>query len=241
MKKVLLLSDIHGNIAALSAVLCDSQKSFSKIDSIWILGDFIDYGVHNYEVLSEFAKLKSKNKDIRYVLGNHEDLLLRGEESYYHPRKEYSKVSSSITRNLLPPTILEYYLKNINENDFNNRYYSLFNRTTYAIHDENKIMSSKLDELLKGGEIILVGHNHLPYRKIITINGKEVNLINPGSVGQPRNGSPCASYAVLTYDDDDQLESVSFKQVNYDIKSESDAIKMAGGNEFIYNRLYLGV
>ena len=79
--------------------------------------------------------------------------------------------------------------------------------------------------------LLLVGHSHKSF--LLIKNGRRI--INPGSVGQPRDGFPEASYAIL------DGESVTFRRVSYDIDQAALAIKEAGLPEYLWQRLYQGI
>ena len=83
-----------------------------------------------------------------------------------------------------------------------------------------------------------MGHTHLPFY----IDYKEKNkgiVINPGSVGQPRDKDPRASYCIIEYDEDEKI-TVTIKRVDYDIEKVSEKIRKAGLPEFLAERLFHG-
>ena len=77
--KILILSDIHGNLSAFDSVLKDSER-FS-VDAIALLGDLIDYGMRSNEVVE---RVKQNNKPIICnIWGNHENAILTGDYSCF--------------------------------------------------------------------------------------------------------------------------------------------------------------
>jgi diadenosine tetraphosphatase ApaH/serine/threonine PP2A family protein phosphatase len=83
-------------------------------------------------------------------------------------------------------------------------------------------------------EIVLLGHTHVPFKA-------EVNsslLANPGSVGQPRDGDPRASYAIL----DSEPRGVDFeiRRIRYDVDLVASRIRRSGLPAFLADRLYIG-
>ena len=74
------------------------------------------------------------------------------------------------------------------------------------------------------------GHTHLPVVK----RWAERTYVNPGSVGQPRDGDPRAAYALV------EGERVELRRVAYDIDATAAAIRAAGFSEHFYRNLYLG-
>jgi len=71
--KYIVLSDIHGNLSALQAVLDDATKKYT-VDGIIILGDLIDYGMRSNEVISEIQKLSYPI--MVNLWGNHEKAVM---------------------------------------------------------------------------------------------------------------------------------------------------------------------
>ena len=235
MKPVLLLSDVHGNISALNAIL----ENELDISEIWIAGDFIDYGVHNNEVLERMLEI-SLEYPILAVLGNHEDYYLNGDRSYYKPKKEHSKISSELTRNLVDKELFDKFLSQVKPKNS-----MLIAGDIFMIHDEKRVVYEDLFPYMDEWDqitppmILISGHNHLPYDKVKQIGGVSFRVINPGSVGQPRDGNPNASYALLHLNENNIVSE--FKRVSYDINKEALAIKSAGGHPFISNRIRIGI
>jgi putative phosphoesterase len=83
-------------------------------------------------------------------------------------------------------------------------------------------------------DVLLLGHTHVPMQAE-TSSGC---LLNPGSVGQPRDGDPRASYAILSIEE----KKVDFevKRVSYDIDSAASKISHEHLPEFLADRLHLG-
>jgi diadenosine tetraphosphatase ApaH/serine/threonine PP2A family protein phosphatase len=86
-----------------------------------------------------------------------------------------------------------------------------------------------------GVKALLLGHTHMPM--LYPFEGKMLG--NPGSVGQPRDGDPRASFAMLTISEGKM--SFDIKRVEYEIDSVADNIKSAGLPEFLAERLYIGM
>jgi diadenosine tetraphosphatase ApaH/serine/threonine PP2A family protein phosphatase len=83
------------------------------------------------------------------------------------------------------------------------------------------------------GKVALVD---IPSNGIVRLNSEEFYLLNPGSVGQPRNGDPRSSYLIFDTDDD----TVRFRLVEYDISTTMRKIVDAGLPEFFATRLMDG-
>jgi diadenosine tetraphosphatase ApaH/serine/threonine PP2A family protein phosphatase len=83
--------------------------------------------------------------------------------------------------------------------------------------------------------IVLLGHTHMP----MLYRFEDGVLANPGSVGQPRDGDPRASFALLTLSQGDV--KFELRRVEYDINAVADRILHSGLPSFLAERLYMGV
>lgn len=79
MNELIVLSDIHGNLSALRAVVKDFQTNYSP-DALILLGDLIDYGMRSNEVISEIKKLERQYPVVCNLWGNHEVAVMCPEE-----------------------------------------------------------------------------------------------------------------------------------------------------------------
>ncbi len=97
--------------------------------------------------------------------------------------------------------------------------------------------TSLLRRLLKlsGGKILLQGHTHIP----MFFRSGSSTLLNPGSVGQPRDGDPRACYVILELEPERLTHR--FRRIQYDIARTSDAIIKQGLPKFLAERLSLGI
>ena len=86
-----------------------------------------------------------------------------------------------------------------------------------------------------GAKILLLGHTHMPMQYSFEME----MLCNPGSIGQPRDGDPRASFATLTISEG--RISFDVKRVKYDVGPVADRIVQAGLPEFLAERLYMGM
>jgi putative phosphoesterase len=240
--KILILSDVHGNLNALNAVL-ESAKQYNP-SAVAFLGDLVDYGMRSNEVIAKIKKLDYPV--VCNLRGNHEDSIIS--EKYERFSAERGRVCAKHTGKLLSAESRSYIssvMSEIGKQEFN-----LCGKKFMAIH------GSLVDEFwtsifptsdLKGYEkydYVLSGHSHLPHyfekyytvENVVTRNKKKTIFINPGSVGQPRNLNNLAQYAVL----DVETEEIVLKKVSYDIENEqsyfSDEV-----DEFYKNRLKDGV
>ena len=248
--RLLLLSDIHANNVALQAVLADAEKR--KYDSVMHLGDAVGYGPHPREVLETLRDL-----DAECVVGNHDQMLLElesGEREY----KE-SVVSAALKFHLTRLTErdirwMRSWRDGIDDPDVGARYR---HGTPTSLDDYMDSVTAAREAFHQWqGRIGFVGHTHTP-AVYATLNApvgewiKEQKLsdggtymippaarviLNPGSVGQPRDGNPNASYAVF----DTTRSSLEIYRVPYDIARTQEAIMEAGLPQVLAARLAIG-
>lgn len=180
--KVGLIADIHGNIAALDAVLNDMPP----VDAIVCAGDVVGYNTYPNEVCVRLQQLGA-----HVVRGNH--------DCYVTGRAQFRSLPSlrvEWTRDNLRPENFEWLATLPAELRFDwggrkmiVRHASPWDEETYLYPD-----SPRLDDVrLAADEILVLGHTHHP---MIRSCGEGL-LINPGSVGQPRDRDPRPSYMNL--------------------------------------------
>jgi diadenosine tetraphosphatase ApaH/serine/threonine PP2A family protein phosphatase len=226
-----ILADIHANLAALTAVLNDI-KTKGAVDEIWCLGDIVGYGPDPTECINLLQKLK-----VVSVVGNH-DLGAVGkiELSYFNPVAAEACEWTGMQLNGADALYLEELPKTVERGDFllvhGSPSSQIFEYVmTISIAARN---FSFFDE-----RYCLVGHTHVPLvfqqedGKVTAIAlspdtelvlDEARMIINPGAVGQPRDGDPRASYAI--YDSEDN--TFRLYRVLYDIRATQDKMAKAG-------------
>ncbi len=189
--RFLIVSDIHGNIAALRAVVTDA----GDVDAVIFLGDAVDYGPCPVECVSWV-----RERAVVAVRGNHDNAVAHGEDSRCSPAyRQMAEATCVLHRRLLGPEDKTFLGRLPIETYFENdgtRFYAvhaaptdpMFKYLPEDISDEELAQEVAPVE----AEVILLGHTHLPF--VRRVGGKRV--INPGSVGQPKGGDPRASYAL---------------------------------------------
>lgn len=243
MTRIGLISDVHANLPALEAVL--SALSKRGVERIVCCGDLVDYAPWPNEVISRLQGM-----DVTCVLGNHDaaaigsfPLALFAEEA---------RVTVDWTRDVISPASTSYLasLEEVHtEGDFVVVHGSIRGPLWEYVRDPF-VATETLATLDK--QICFFGHSHIqggymsissevkaidPHAKLsIVPEGKY--LINPGSVGQPRDRDPRASYAVV--DLGGGRGSVSFERVEYDIPAVMGAIDRAGLPHWLAERLEIG-
>ncbi len=205
--KILVISDIHGNLNAMEAV----SAACKEADMVFCLGDMVNYGPYPGECIERVQNLTDK-----VVRGNHDNALGRNLDCGCSPKyKELSDSGKVFTNSIL--TVHEKnYLANLpltlNIEVKGKRFLLSHGSPSGDIYKylrpdaSDSELESELHDI--STDVIFIGHTHLPMiRKV-----KGVTIVNPGSVGQPRDGVPMASYAVW---EDGHIE---VKRVSYDIE-----------------------
>ena len=238
-----ILADIHSNLAALTAVLKDIEDK-GGVDEVWCLGDIVGYGAEPRECI----KLLREYNPV-CVAGNH-DLGAVGklELSFFNPA---AAEACSWTAEKLNPVDLRYLEdlpKTVRKGDF-----LLVHGSPSSPLLEYVISNSIAERNFAFFETryCLVGHTHAPLafkqeeNKIGSISlssgiglvlKKDRMIINPGAVGQPRDGDPRASYAI--YDSEGSIFRVY--RIPYDIRATQDKMMQAGLPISLVTRLEAG-
>lgn len=237
-----IISDIHGNLPALNAVL--AALVADGVDRIVCCGDLVGYGPWPGEVIACM-----READIISVQGNHDAATAEA-----LPRDWFDHDTGSViewTRAIIPGAMVAYLKglpQTVTEERFTLVHGSLrgplweYVRNTFTAGENFALLSSSL---------CLFGHTHLqggfvrmegriaslnPAHKALDLLPQAQYLINPGSVGQPRDGDPRAAYAII----DLQHGWVRFGRVTYDIDLVMREIKRAGLPSRFADRLARG-
>lgn len=225
--KIGVLSDIHGNLRALEAILRTFQ--LRSVEKIICLGDMIGYYHHSLEVLNLLMKV-----NVISILGNHEAYLL----GYLNcsPEKWQAYFLDPIKENASPKHLewLSALSKSL-EIDINGRHIAFFHGSPWDPLEEYIYPdSNKFDDFATlHWDYIFLGHTHYPMFKQVS----NVNIINPGSCGQPRDGDLRASAAIF----DSEKEQIFFIRESYDIQSTIKEARLAGVSSAVIKKLEQGV
>jgi predicted phosphodiesterase len=241
--RVAVVSDIHSNLHALEAVLeaIDAEAP----DELWCLGDIVGYGARPNECCAAIAE----RADV-CLAGNH-DLAVRGTIDLAEFGGE-AGVAARWTREVLEPEAQE--LLDRLEPQGSAHGVALYHGSArdpiweYVLSDEAAFVTI----VLANAPLVLVGHSHVALQ--IALSGEEVSgggapegteleldgvqaLLNPGSVGQPRDSDPRAAYLLLDLD----AQRASFRRVEYDVARTQQEMREAGLPELLAARLELGL
>lgn len=241
--RVLILSDVHGNLVALEAVLADAAGQY---DEIWNLGDTVGYGPE------PVACIDRLNQITRIQLAGNHDLACAGVASMedFNP---IAKAAAAWTAEQLSIPYRQQLAERPGRVD-------LDGITLAHGSPRDPIWEYVVDPITATGSLLhvegdlcFVGHSHVALVAMIRPGEKTANLfalqpdetidlqlgrmlINPGSVGQPRDGDPRAAYALL----DTERQTVTGRRVNYDIAATQQAMRAAHLPERLAARLSTG-
>jgi putative phosphoesterase len=222
--KILLISDVHANLEALDQVLASVPY-----DQALFAGDAVDYGPSPFEVYSRLKQMRATR-----VLGNHDAAAAFGidcrSSSQMHEASVVTRERITLPR--MPKRALQALGKAEQrmDLDFNGlRIRMLHASPTDELYQYiSKEDASRLE--VRGVDLLVVGHTHIPYE----VKNENVWVVNPGSVGMPKDGDPRASYAVL----DTYTRKVRFGRVDYDREPMLLKLRqLLGENKAVYDLL----
>ncbi len=221
--RIAIISDIHGNLSALDAVLADLRSR--PVDATYCLGDLVGYAAHPNEVIERI-----RAESISTIMGNYDDGVgferdecgcaytnpvdkALGDQSLAWTKGTVTAENKAHLRTLATEIRFEAHGKRvllvhgsprrINEYLFEDRPISSFQRLAAS----------------SNADIIVFGHTHKPYTKLVD----DVLFVNAGSVGKPKDGDWRACYIIL--DPSDPTSPVEVIRVPYDVTREAAAIR----------------
>ncbi len=252
MAKYAFISDIHGNLTAFEEVLHSIDTI--GVDGIICLGDVVGYGPFPGECLDLVAE-----KCVYCVQGNHDRAVI--DETEADRFNTSARLAIEVTKDLLEPRHLDQIREMPLAGDLDEITVShanpVYDVPTDYIHDQT------LAAMAYGGfenTCLFVGHTHIPIafgtpdigyaevksnavRVALLPPGLPLHLasayryiLNPGSVGQPRDGNPDASFGILDVD----ARTFTIHRCAYDVTIAQEAILKLGLPNFLARRLKLG-
>jgi putative phosphoesterase len=221
-ERILVVSDVHANFEALRALP-------DTFEHVLCLGDLVDYGPDPKSCLDWL-----RDRDAIVVRGNHDEAVASRESCRCNmSMRAESEATRQVMWRVLRPLERDYLGTLPIQADvlLGGLRFHLVHATpsdplyTYVRPDDRKRWEEEMAKI--DADILLVGHTHLP---MILRFGKKL-IVNPGSVGQPRDGDPRASYAVIE-DGEPRLERVA-----YDIEATIRALQGRELPPAIFDRL----
>ncbi len=223
--KIALIADIHSNLLALEAVLrAIREKGIPKILNA---GDVVGYGPRPNEVIDLVRR-----SGFLSIRGNHDHAVLVGEYEWFN---EYAAAAAIWTASKIETKNSEF-LNRLKREEI----VRIEGKTIGIFHgspedpDEYVFDESRAAELLRKNDydVMVCGHTHCPMQVRI---GKRL-FVNPGSVGQPRDRNPKASFSILNLE---TMESEIIR-VGYDVSAVQRDMINEGLPEFLSSRLSEG-
>jgi len=246
--KIAVISDIHANLEALTAVVSDARENGA--DKMVCLGDVIGYGANPNECL-EIVKAECEF----CLVGNHEAAI--SDTSVYAAFNDLAKISIDRTCDVLTQKARKYLasfeMLRVFDGDF-----TAVHATPFEPHLWRYI--SDMDDAIRNFDFFdtkfcFIGHTHIPSAVMFggtakdcrhfsvlpveTINygsdfGENTKfIVNVGSVGQPRDKNPKASYVLI----DTDAKTLRFMRISYDIERYQQKMRDAGMPDFLTKRV----
>jgi len=224
--RLALLADIHANLPALEAVLRDVDAV--GVDQIWVAGDLVGYNPWPNEVVQVL-----KGRGVKAIRGNHDRAALSGDLSWFN---ELAAQALRWTRIVLTPASVGYlkFLEDRSRVSLPHGIVAMYHGSPR--NDDEYVMPWAADELLMRmarAHFVILGHTHVP----MAYSSRYGILVNPGSVGQPRDRDPRAAWALL----ETATGGVQQRHVSYDVGAVVAAIRKAGLPSELGERLQWGV
>ena len=240
--RVAVISDVHSNLQALEAVLEDAGEAV--IDELWCLGDVVGYGGKPSECLALVRERAA------ICLGGNHDLVVSGVLDIDQFTSD-AGVAARWTRSVLSPDELEALAMLSPHGEREG--VSLFHGSIRDPIWEYVLTADVADAALRAQttDLALVGHSHVQLALTLGASGLEggkaeaeqelslsgTQLLNPGSVGQPRDRDPRAAWLLI----DSESSSARFMRTSYSIEGAQADIRAAGLPSRLADRLSRGI
>jgi predicted phosphodiesterase len=241
--RIAVLSDIHSNLQALEAVRAD----LPSIDQLWVLGDIVGYGPQPNEVIATLQSMGARS-----VLGNHDGAAIGTVDA--SPFNPDARRAIEWTATVLDANARSYIgsLPEVRVDGALTAVHGSPRDPIWEYITSPGIAAANFASFET--RLCLFGHTHVPavYRSLnggvdaepglpgraVEIGGRA--LLNPGSVGQPRDGLPDAAYAILEIGDEPARDTIEFRRVRYDIDRIQRLMHDAGLPARLAERLSFG-
>lgn len=231
--RIAVISDIHSNLEAMKVI----WEDMGEVDLILNLGDLVGYGADPNAVVDLIRGSKVR---VISILGNHDYASVSGDVAGFNP---YAARAALWTNRVLTEEN-KGFLENLplsQESEIEGRRF-------YMVHGSpddplnEYVLPNTPRHILKGfledtkANMLLMGHTHIPMR--FNIERPEGIILNPGAVGQSRDGIPKASYVVVDIGND--ALKTDIRRIEYDIDSAAKKILVAGLPPILAYRLFKG-
>jgi diadenosine tetraphosphatase ApaH/serine/threonine PP2A family protein phosphatase len=240
---VAILSDVHGNLPAFQAVLADIEKE--GVDARWFLGDLVGYGAQPDECVA----LAKESCDL-CLIGNHDLVVI--DQLDIAEFSMNAAIAATWTKENIAKESVEFLTGLVPADE--SKPLGLYHASPRDPVWEYVLSTMLADACMNvmGPRVGAVGHSHVALyfwrREDGAIAGEQAPggtdldlskgdwIINPGGVGQPRDGDPRAAWLLL----DLSTWRASWRRVEYPIDDAARAIQQAGLPVALSDRLYYG-
>jgi diadenosine tetraphosphatase ApaH/serine/threonine PP2A family protein phosphatase len=241
-----IAGDIHSNLEALRAVLAHAE-ALGPVDAVWCPGDVVGYGPDPSAVLAEL-----RGPRLTAVAGNHDFAACgRMDTNEFNRAAARAAEWTAAQLSIAEVDFLQSLPMTAVRGDFTIVHGTMREPVwEYLLSDEEALAQFKLQET----PYSIVGHSHLPFwieetgpgetprfrgpndRTTLELGERRL-IVNPGSVGQPRDGDPRASYVLY----DDRAATLTWHRVDYDIAETQRKMRLAGLDAWLIERLSVGM
>jgi putative phosphoesterase len=227
--RIALIADAHSNLPALESVVAEIRRM--GIARILHAGDVVGYNAFPNEVISLFIR-----EGIESVRGNHDIACITGDWSGFGQvaaeAEEWTYKRLSVQSSDYLMGMREHLETDVGGLRFSVHHGSPFNPDEYVMHD-----AASSDLLRKAkADVLVLGHTHWPF---VAKVGRGY-VINPGSVGQPRDGDWRASYATVSVLDGKVADATIHRAI-YRVSQTIKAGRDAGLHRRLTERLEKGI
>ena len=239
--RIAVLSDIHSNLIALDAVLAAT----GRVDAVWHLGDVVGYGSEPDAVVARLRAIGATG-----VKGNHDAAAVGGSEiEWFNPdaRRAMEWTRTTISR------VTTAWLDALPQTITSDGWTLVHGSPREPIWEYvTSVPVARANLAVLEGRVALHGHTHLPVAfleeggrievvspgdgSVLELRGRRA-LVNPGSVGQPRDGDPRSAFLVL----DTDADTVTWHRTGYDIAAVQASMRAAGLPASLAARLSVGL
>jgi predicted phosphodiesterase len=250
--RYLVLSDVHANAYALEAVLAHAKKKVW--DEVMFLGDAVGYYTRPQRAIDLLVELDPMVR----IMGNHDALLLAMVDGATLDLREDSVVREALARNLEEITDDGIaFLRGLEPHRVNTTWEATHGALRHRWEYLTSVQAAQANLGQMEAKVCLVGHTHVP--KVfasVTAAGRELwrtvafkrdsqlyrippkakAFLNPGSVGQPRDGIPAAAYALF----DSEAMTFEVIRVGYEVAKLQREVRELGFPDTLAERLPAG-
>jgi diadenosine tetraphosphatase ApaH/serine/threonine PP2A family protein phosphatase len=217
--KMFVCSDVHGNVRALDAVLA-AYREISPCRLLF-LGDAVGYGAHPDACLDRLLALPRSS----YIMGNHDLAVLDLSEREHFHREASTAIEWTVNT-----------LKGKYDDSYAKKFELTIENSEFRAAHGSPVDPGEFPYIFPLVYTYMSGPKSLEPGNPFALDPSDRFIINPGSVGQPRDGDNRASFMIFDPDE----RTVTLHRREYDIEAEANDIIGAGLPEWFARRLFSG-